>query len=61
MAEDQKEKLQVKKVAIQKENYLAIFYEFHQVCVSFFIVYLEGFKVVYYDLVKFFELHEDSY
>jgi len=30
MAEDQKEKLQVKKVAIQKENYLAIFYEFHQ-------------------------------
>jgi len=46
MAEDQKEKLQVKKVAIQKENYLAIFYEFHQVCISFFTAYLNGFMVV---------------
>eukprot|EP00112_Aurelia_sp_Birch-Aquarium-sp1_P016466 Seg3736.2 transcript_id=Seg3736.2/GoldUCD/mRNA.D3Y31 product="Engulfment and cell motility protein 1" protein_id=Seg3736.2/GoldUCD/D3Y31 len=30
MSEESKEKIMVKKVAIQKEGYLAIFYEFHQ-------------------------------
>ena len=33
MSEESKEKVMVKKVAIQKEGYLAIFYEFHQVCI----------------------------
>ena len=36
MAEDQKEKVSIKKVAIQKEGFLAIFYEFYQVSVSSF-------------------------
>ena len=31
MSEEQNEKFMVKKVAIQKEGYLAIFYGFHQV------------------------------
>lgn len=36
MSEEHKEKLQLKKVAIQKEGYLAIFYEFIQVCVYYY-------------------------
>ena len=51
MSEEQKGKFLVKKVAIQKEGYLAIFYEFHQVCTSFFKLHQIRLMINYFGFV----------